>query len=185
MSVQDGTCKFDLTRVVKYHSHGQPQEADYVILKEPCMDHVSFYLKLKQMITRSQMELAKQAGEINKLRDSIGDVVKTLDEDADRIESETDMLHDGIVLALESSETVDISKFMETFAKMACLKARKSICMVGGELAMTSAIWSNLKPDDAFNIAVRWCSFFAMPSEGGVKISSDQPSESHMERMEV
>lgn len=185
MSIQDGTYEFSLTRGVNYKSQGSTVTAESVTLKEPGMDHIKFYLKLKQMITRSQMELAKQAGEINKMKDSIGEIVKPLDQDTERIESETEDMHEAISLALQASETVDIGKFIETFEKMACLKGRSSVCMVDGKQSMTAAIWANLKPDDAFNMAVRWCSFFGMPSEGGEKTLSDRPSESHTERTEV
>jgi uncharacterized membrane protein len=185
MGIQDGTCEFALSKGVNYKFQGSTVTAKMVTLKEPGMDHIKFYLKLKQMITRSQMELAKQAGEINKMRDSIGEIVKPLNEDVERIENETDDIHEVISLALQASETVDIGNFIETFEKMACLNGRKSICILDGHQSMTSVIWSNLKPDDAFNMAVRWCSFFGMPSEGGAKITSGQPSELPMERMEV
>lgn len=185
MGIQEGTHEFTLSQGVKYKFQGSTVTAESITLKEPGMDHIKFYLKLKQMITRSQMELAKQAGEINKMRDSIGEIVKPLDEDIERMENETDDIHEAISLALQASETVDIGKFIETFEKMACMKGRTSICMVDDQQSMTAAIWSNLKPDDAFNMAVRWCSFFGMPSDGGEKTMSDRPSELPTERMEA
>ena len=89
MSIKDGTCEFQLTRGVNYKSQGSTELAETVTLKEPGMDHIKFYMKLKQMIMRSQMELAKQASEINKLKNTIGEEVKSLNQEADSIESET------------------------------------------------------------------------------------------------
>lgn len=183
MGIKEGTCKFYLTRGVDYKHNGSNVTAGHVLLKEPGMDHIKHYMQLRQMITRAQMELAKQAGEINKLRDAIGEEVKPLSEETERIEAED--MSEGLSLALQAAESVDIGKFIDTFEKMATMKGRSSVCLVDSETAMTHFIWGNLKPDDAFNMAVKWVSFFGMPSGEGGKTISGQPSESHTEPTEV
>lgn len=185
MGIEDGTTIFNLTRAIEYRLNGGPQTANHVLLREPGMDHVKHYLKLKQMIMRAQMDLAKQAGEINKLRDTIGTEIKPLDQEAKDIESQTDDIAPAMALALQAAESVNIGDFIETFEQMACMKARKPICLIDGQQAMTSALWANLKPDDAFEMAVRWCSFFAMRSDEQGKTISGQPFESHSGRMEA
>lgn len=185
MGIEDGTTEFYLSRPIEYKSGGGSEHTSLIVLKEPCMDHVKHYLKLKSLIMRAQMELAKQAGEINKLRDSIGDVVKPITEEAEALEAQTDEMDEAISLSLQAADNVDIGEFIKTFEAMACLKGRKSICMIDGKQAMTTALWANLKPDDAFKMAVRWCAFFGMPSVGGAKTTSGQQSESAIQRTAV
>lgn len=178
MGIEDGTTEFELTRPIEYSRNGSAQPTTLIVLREPGMDHVKYYLKLKQMLMRAQMELAKQAGEINKLRDSIGEEIKPLSDDVEAIEAGADDMTGAISMALQAAESVDIGEFIETFEHMATMKARKPIVLVDGHQAMTQSLWALLKPDDAFNMAVRWCSFFGTPSEGGDKITSDPQSDS-------
>lgn len=178
MGIEDGTTEYKLQRELEYRHKGNAQIARFVVLREPIMDHVKHYLKLKQMIMRAQMELAKQADEINKLRDAVGHEVKPFTEDAERIEKEADDMAEAIGLALQAAESVDIGAFIDTFQAMACMKSRKSICIIDDTVQMTDALWSNLYPDDAFNMAVRWCSFFGMPSTEGDKTTLDRQSGS-------
>lgn len=185
MGIEEGTTEFKLTRALEYRLNGQAELADHILLREPGMDHVKHYLKLKGLIMRSQMDLAKQAGEINKLRDAIGEEVKPIVDNSADIEAKADDMTEAVTLALQASESVDIGEFIETFEQMACMKARKPIALVNGHQAMTQALWANLKPDDAFAMAVRWCSFFGMPSGEGGKTSSGPLSESHTGRMEA
>lgn len=184
MGIEDGTTEFKLTRPLEYRFNGNAEMADFILLREPGMDQVKYYLKLKQMIVRAQMDLAKQATEINKIKDAIGEEVKPLVEGVAEMEAQSEEIGQAIALALQTS-TVDIGDFLEAFAAMACMKARKPIALVAGHQAMTDALWATLKPDDAFGMAVKWCSFFAMPLAGGEKISSGQPSVSASERMEA
>jgi len=176
MGIKGGTVEFPLTRGLDYKRNGRTETASHVVLQEPGMDHVKFYLRLKSMLTRSQIEFAKHAGEI---QESIGEVVKPLAEEVDRLESETDATHEMVSIALQASDTVDIGQFIGTFEKMVCVRSGKAIVMVDDKQVMTRVMWNNLKPDDAFNMSVRWCTFFGMPSQGGEKNILDQPLESH------
>lgn len=182
MGIEDGTCEFVLTRPLEYSRNGTTEKALHVVLREPGMDHVKHYLKLKQMLMRAQMELAKQAGEINQLRDSIGEEVKPITENADEMEAQADEMAGAIALALQAASSVDIGEFIDTFETMACMKARKPIVLVDGIQAMTGALWATLKPDDAFNMAARWLSFFGTPPDERGKIILDQQSESASQR---
>lgn len=182
MGIEDGTCEFALTRPLEYSRNGTTEKALHVVLREPGMDHVAHYLRLKQIITQAQFAVAKIAGDINRMRDSIpvnvnidiGEEVKPITENASDIEKESDQLADSMSMMLQAVE-VDIREFISIFETMACMKARKPIVLVDGVQAMTTALWAGLKPDDAYNMAVRWCTFFAMPSEmGGQTISGQQ-----------
>lgn len=177
MGIKEGTCEFTPVAPVVYKHKGSDRTAEVIELREPGMEHIKYYLKLKQMVTRCQMELAKQAGEFDKIQESIGEVVKTVPEEAKKLEDDAAMIEEGLSLALLTSESVDIAAFISTFKNMACLPAKKRLCMLNDEVAMTKAIWEIMKPDDAFNMAVKWCSFFAMPSVEGEPITSGQPSE--------
>lgn len=186
MGIHDGSFEYDLKRPLNYKFEGQTETANTITLKEPGMEHIKFYSRLKQMITRSQMELAKHANEIQKMQDSIGTVVKPITEEAKQLEDDFEDVYHGFTLALEAAETVDMGVFMSTFAKMVCAPgARKAICMVDGKVVMTSALWGNLYPDDALEMAVRWCAFFGTPSREGMKTTSVPQSESPTEPTEV
>lgn len=185
MGIEDGTYEFTLSRALEYRADGEAAYASTIILREPGMDHLKFYARLKQMLMRAQMELATQAGEINKMREAIGQEVKPLNEDAQGLEEQTDDIADGISLALQAANNVDMADFVETFRQMACLKARRPIALIDGKQAMTDPLWATLKPDDAINMAVRWCAFFAMPSEQGGQTTSGPQSESHTQRTEA
>lgn len=182
MGIKDGTTTFELSRPIEYRHNGDAVETTNIVLKEPGMDHVQHYLKLKQLIMQSQMGLAKYADKINEVRDSIGDVVKPLTENVDQLEEDTKSFEKMISFSLQTAENIDIAQFISIFKTMATMKGRTSICMIDGRRTMTGPIWDTLKPDDAFDMAIRWCAFFAMPSIGGDRISSGQPSDSVSDR---
>lgn len=185
MGIEEGTTEFTLTRPLEYRYQGSAEFADTVILREPIMDHANYCLKLKQLITRGLLDVQKIFGDRSSPGDNLAREIKPFHESMDEIEQETQSNRELISIAIQASSTVDISEFVETFGKMACLKARKPIALVDGRQTMTSALWSNLKVDDAFNMAVWWCSFFAMPSLGGEQITLEQQQGSLMERTEA
>lgn len=183
MSIENGETTFNLSRPLKYSRGGNSQvETTTVILLEPGMEHAKYYLRLKQMLIRCQMEFAKQAGELK----AIGEQQKALHQDTARIENENDDLFEMFSILVMASETVDVSKFLEIFQEMATLRgAQKSICRLDAGQPMTGPLWDKLTPDDAYNMAVRWCVNFGMPSDGSGKTISDRQSGSPMEPMEA
>jgi len=185
LGIQDGTTDFPLSRDLNFSVNGATESTRRLVLREPGMEHVKFYLRLKQMLTRSQLEIAKQASEFNQIKDAVGDVVKPLEDSVEDLESQVEDTHEMFSLALQASETVDIGQFIGTFEKMVCTKAKKSVVLVDDRVPLTSALWNSLHPEDAFNVAIRWCSFFGTPSPGGQKTISARPSESHTEPMAV
>lgn len=184
MSIKDGQTEYVLSRPLAYSRGGNSTaQSGIITLREPGMEHVKFYLQLKQMLTRCQMEFAQRAGAI---QEAIGEVQRPLHEDTDSIEAETGDMSEMFEMALMASETVDVSKFVETFRAMAVLPgAKRAVCMVDDAQQMTAALWDKLYPDDAFKMAVRWCVFFGMPSEEGEKTTSGQQSGSATEPKEV
>jgi hypothetical protein len=183
MSIQDGSFDFQLTKPLKYSG---TQEATFVKLQEPGMEHIKHYSKLKQMMTRAQMELARKASDLQDIQSNVGEIVESFDKQAEQIESEFDQNYQGIKLMIESAESVDFSEFVGTFEKMVCVSTpRKAICLVDGKITMNDVLWKNLRPDDAIEMALRWCAFFGMPSQEGEKTSSEPPSTSAPQPMEV
>jgi len=181
MSIQEGAFDFQLSRPLKYKFDGTTHEATYVKLQEPGMEHCTFCDKIEQMITKAQMDFVQKSGERESM---VGEVAKPFQEQAEEIESKSEDMAEALAIMLKDSDRVDYSKFNATFEKMACvINPRKSICLIDGRLAMNSTLWATLCPKDAKAIALRWTAFFAMPSEGGAKISSDQPSELPTEPM--
>jgi len=182
MSIKDGEFEFKLTRPLGYKFDGQSHEASHIVLREPSMEHVKFYLRLKQMLQRAQLELAQKAG---KVQENIGEIVRPITEQAQQIEDDADQILELFKVSLETSDSVDIGQFIGTFESMACARAKRSVCMIDGRLAMNDALWQGLKPEDAYCMALRWCSFFGMPSKEGSKTTSGQQSESPTGPMEV
>ena len=184
MGIREGNTEYSLKRELPYTFKGQSEKATIIELREPGMEHTKYYLRLRQMVTQSQMSLAKQADNIKQAQEAIGEVVKPLKDNVEELEKQAEADGDGIALAIMASD-VDISAWISAFEKMACSHARQSICMVDSKTPMTKALWANVHPDDAFDMSVRWISFFGMPSEEGEKTTSCQPLESHTEPVEV
>lgn len=185
MTIHEGKTEYFLSRPLNYSYKGESRETRVIELREPSMEHVSEYTKLKQMLGRAQMELAERSGQLQRAMDApqAGEEVKSFGDQAEEIEAET--MAEAFTLAILSSERVDAAEFVNTFQKMACKMNARSVCIIDGEQQMTGALWSKLHPDDGLNMAVRWCSFFATASEGAAKSTSEQQQESHLRAMEV
>jgi hypothetical protein len=179
MGIREGEFTFKLSKPLKYQFDGSSHDADHIVLKEPGMEHLKFYLRLKQMLMRAQLELAEKAG---KIQDSVGEIVKPFQDQVDEIESQSEEVYQMYSVCIQGAESVDIGNFIGTFEKMVCTVARKGVCMVDGRLSMVSSIWNNLTPDDAFEMALRWCAFFGTPSIEGEKNTSEPQPESPTER---
>lgn len=171
MGIHNGTTEFVCTTPVSYTASGVPKESTLIVLQEPCMDHCKYSLKIKQMIMRVLMEVGQKRGEQT---DISGDEVKGID--AEEHEQGTEELAGMLESVMLISETVDVSDFFEAFRAMVCMKSRRPIAMVDGEVGITDAIWQNLNPDDAYRMAIRWVAFFGMPSGDDQKTSSNSRS---------
>jgi hypothetical protein len=183
MSIQDGSIEFQLTRPIKYKFDNTTHEATHVVLQEPGMEHIKFYDRIDQMITKAQMDYMQKLGERQSM---VGEAVKPFQEQAKEIESQADDTYKALEIMLKDSDRVELSQFNSTFAKMACvINPSKSICLIDGRLAMNSTLWENLHPKDAKEMALRWASFFAMPLEEGGQTTSEQPSTSQPQPMEA
>jgi hypothetical protein len=183
MSIKDGSIEFQLTKPFSYKFDNQSHEAVLIKLQEPGMEHIKFYSKLKQMLTRAQMECIKNLDPESLLeaqeQAKAGENVESFDKQAKTIEDDSEQHYMTIRVMVEGSAVVDFTQFISTFAKMACvINPRKAVCMIDGRRAMNDTLWNDLCPDDAIEIALRWCSFFVMPSEGGAKTTSEEPSTS-------
>jgi len=184
MGIVEGNTKYKLKRDLPYKSSGGSAVANLIELREPGQEHAKYYLRLKQMLMQAQMSLAKHIGTIQEAMQAVGEVVKPLQDNVEELEAQADADHEGISMAIMSSD-IDISAWMTAFKNMACSHVRQSMCMVDGKVPMTSALWDNLHPDDAFDMSIRWISFFGTPSEEGQKTSSGQQSDSPTEPVEV
>jgi DNA polymerase II small subunit/DNA polymerase delta subunit B len=152
------------------------------------MEHIKFYSKLKQMLSRAQADLIKDIDieKILELQSKAGEVVESFEKTAQQIEDDSEKHHQSIKATVEGSMVIDLPQFVGTFAKMACfINPRKSVCMIDGRLAMNETLWNDLCPDDALEMAFRWVSFFVMPSEEGAKTTSEPQPESASPPMEA
>jgi hypothetical protein len=183
MGIQDGSIDFQLTRPLKYKFDGGTHDATFVKLQEPGMEHIKFYDRLDQMISKAQMDWVEKAGG---RQEAVGEIVKPFKDQAEEIEENADDAYTVLEMMLKDSDRIELSQFNSTFAKMACvLNPQKSICLIDGRLAMNDVLWRNLHPNDAKAMALRWASFFVMPLEEGGQTSSEMQSTSQQQPMEA
>ncbi|MNQ54519.1 hypothetical protein D3C85_685870 [compost metagenome] len=171
--IHDGTTDFFSDHEVSYSAKGVQKETTTFVLREPGMDHAKYYMPIKQLVMKAFMALAEKH-KSNK-EDLSGEEVKAIEDDH---EEKSDEAAQALEAVFFTSDVVDVAAFMEMFRAMACMPCSKPIVMLDGEQRMTDAIWSNMHPDDGLKMAVRWASFFAMPSADGQKKSSSKLSTS-------
>lgn len=162
MSIENGTVEYRLKNPFKYAHGGDSQcESKYLELNEPTMEHFKHYSKLKQMLTRAQFDFAAMAQNMgmSDANDMSGEEVKPFHESSSDHES-TEENEEAIKLCIQTSDKVDLFEFVDTFRKLIIARTRKPICMVDSVEKFTESMWDKLNVDEAFNIAVRWCSFF-------------------------
>jgi hypothetical protein len=169
--IHEGTTDFFSEHEVSYSAKGVSKETHSFVLREPSMEHAKFYMPIKQLVMKAFMALGEKHK--NQSNDLSGEEVKAIEEDHEEKSEEAAETLGAVFLI---SDVVDVSNFMETFRAMACMGGNKPIVMLDGEQRMTDAIWSGMHPDDGWKMAIRWTSFFAMPSVGGQKTLSNKPS---------
>lgn len=171
--IHDGTTDFFSDHEVSYSCKGVAKETTSFVLREPGMDHAKYYMPIKQLVMKAFMALGEKHK--SKSEDLSGEEVKAIEDDHEEMSDEAAESLGAVFLI---SDVVDVSNFMEIFRAMACMTSNKPIVMLDGEQRMTDAIWSTMHPDDGWKMAIRWTSFFAMPSADGQKKSSSKPSTS-------
>lgn len=184
MSIQDGTTNYTLQRSIEYGSKDGFLDAEFIELREPSMEHVTESVKLKQIVSRVQMDLLAKRDKFLEIADGVpevGEIVKDFSENADSMEDEADDEAAFLEMTLLSSETVDASEFLAIFQKMACKTLQRSVCVIDGKEKMTPGLWAKLHPDDAFGMAIKWCAFFVTALDGAAKNTSKPQSESVQE----
>jgi hypothetical protein len=171
--IHEGTTEFFSEHEVSYSAKGVSKETNLFVLREPGMEHAKFYMPIKQLVMKAFMALGEKHK--NQSDDLSGEEVKAIEEDHDE---KSDEAAETLAAVFMISDVVDVSNFMDTFRAMACMGGNKPIVMLDGEQRMTDAIWSTMHPDDGWKMAIRWTSFFAMPSVGGQKTLLSKPSTS-------
>ena len=173
--IHEGTTDFFSEHKVSYSVKGVSKETNLFVLREPGMDHFKHYMRIKQMFMHVFREVSEKRKDGDEPEDISGEEVQPIE---DGHEQSSEEIAEAMEMLLLTSEKVGVPDFVEAFRAMACMRANKPVVMLDGEQAMTDAIWMTMHPDDAYKMAVRWAAFFAMPSEGGPKTSSNKPSSS-------
>lgn len=165
--IQEGKVEFFLTRSFDYTpGKGQTEKATHLVLQEHGMEHLGHWMQMRQMVTRAMTSMALKFKDQEVPGDSVvvGQEVKGIkDVDAEEYGQESKEAEEAINMALMMADDVDASEFVEIFGKMVVTNKGRSICLVDGVVPMTSSLWLKMKPEDAYNAAVRWAAFFAMP----------------------
>lgn len=176
--IEDGTVEYRLIKPFEYKSNGGTAVAEFCELLEPGYEHAKYYLKLKQMVVKAELEVAQMATSMGfaSEEDMAGERVKPFHEQTEEFENQSEEMEALLLVALQMSEKVDVSEFVATFAEMCTSGKRKSLCLVGGQEKITDFLFAQMHPEDAFAMAVKWCSFFvtalAAPAPSG---SRQQP----------
>ena len=190
MGVKEGETRYNLKKGFNYSNDGRTQEAEFIILREPAMEHYNGYFRLSQFITKSQMasaQFAQQMGfekfELQEMMDEqkesiVGEQVKPLHEQVDEIEETAEDVEEAMIWSLKMSD-IDIVDFIDTFRKMVTkTNAKKHLAFVDGNqtVPLGKVLWDRMHPDEAFYMAVRWCAFFVTAVDTPQKPKSGQPS---------
>lgn len=184
MSIKDGEVRYFLQKSLKYSNSGQSEDAEFILLREPGMEHQDGYTKLSQYVSKAQIFSAKMVQDMNlsesEPSEEIGEEPKKFHEQADEMESESEEIEDALSLSLRLSD-IDNAEFLKTFEKI-CLKkgAKRPLALVDGlqTVPLNKVLWDRLHPEEAFRIAVKWCVFFVTAVDIQRKNRSDKQLES-------
>jgi len=162
MDYENGTYDFILKKPIQVHVQGKGEE-DFstLVLREPAREHSKYAYKLKQMVTRS----LKEIGDNNQPEDvnpEIGEIVE--EKTPAQMLEDSEQMAEVLGIALELSNVVDLSDFVETFIKMAEKTAVKPIVLIDGQYVMKDAHTNQISLDDLQRMAVTYVSFFLTPS---------------------
>ena len=181
MSLDDGQKIYTLKKPLSYKFKGETKQAQLIELREPKMSHSRGYNKISQMVsglTTSSALKMKALGIEEEENTSGGEVKKLHEVDQDEYESEAEKFAGMLSSLFGFSEDENLqANFADTFRDMACKTGNASICVVDGEVPMTSGIWGDLSPEDGLGMALAWASFFTMPPELEKPKGSDSVSE--------
>lgn len=186
MSIKDGEVRYYLQMPLKYSDSGQSTEAEFILLREPGMEHQDGYTKLSQYVTKAQISSAKIVQDMN-LGESgpteeVGEEPKKFHEQVDEMESESEEIEDAMALSLRLSD-INNAEFLKTFEKI-CIKkgAKKPLALVDGlqTVPLNKVLWDRLHPEEAFRIAIKWCVFFVTAVDIRNKNKSGKQSELDM-----
>lgn len=162
MDYEDGTHDFILEKPVKVHVTGKGEEEfPTLVLREPSREHAKYAYKLKQMVTRALKEISD-----NNPQEGINpEIVQQIEEKTpDERKKESQDMSEMLGIALELSNVVDLSDFVETFIKMAEKTAVSPIVAIDGKYVLKEAQTSQMSLADLQRLAVTYVSFFLMPS---------------------
>jgi hypothetical protein len=173
MGIQDGTTTYKLKRKCDITTSKGLEHLAHVVLREPTAQHTKYYMKLRQMINKAQLDAAAWAKQnISLLEDSVGikesiDDIVAAKELANVSDAEYDKNIDGdddlILQCITNSERVELDEFVAVFEKMILADTNQSIASCNGDIRLKLGHWQKIHPDDQLGMACRWCSFFVMP----------------------
>jgi hypothetical protein len=178
MSIKDGTTTYELERSFKYSHKGKSCDAVYITLYEPSMEHTKYYYTLEQMYTKIMFELMDDFSNFNQEK-AIGTEVKQFHEESEKLEENQKDFKGALRIGLMNSQKVSAFDFVEAFRHMCVNKSKKPICLIDEQERMTNAIWENVSPKDALEMAIEWVSFFgtALTEQGPTTLGRQSKSD--------
>lgn len=169
MSLEEGQKLYQLKKPLSFKHKGETIKATFLELREPKMSHSRAYNKIDQIVSGLTTQSALKFHQMGLDKDTVisGTEVKSLSEiDSDEYEDEAEKFGSMLGACFGFAEDPNLlANFVDTFAKMACNSTQSSVCVVGGEVPMSSAIWQEMSPIDGKGAAIAWASFFTMPAE--------------------
>lgn len=189
MDLKEGEISFEVEKPFEYFSkeNRASQKCKSVLLREPTGQHARYYRKLKQMIAKAEMDIAKtfmdfikpESDSISgKSTDNFLQKAQQVAENQEQAEKETSRDAEGLLTAIEQANRVELDDFIDVFSNMLCAKTDKSLAACNGVDEFKREHWNLMHPDDQIEMAVYWCSFFVTPSKRG-QVGSNQRSQSH------
>ena len=167
MGLHDGITIYKLKKSFTYHSGGNIETCTEVLLREPTSQHTPFYMRMRQMITKASADVLKNMTPVmDALNESEGGqkITALSEKREEEHENEAADSAEFISMAILQADRVDAAEFVNEFAKLVTANSDVSIAACNSKEKLKASDWKKISPEDQFDMAICWCSFFVMPS---------------------
>lgn len=163
---------YKLEHKIKFANAGQLRSCSKILLREPTSQHAQYYMRIKQMLTKAQIDASSMDRDNQAGEQPVGGVNITNQQPSqpqDDILGDSDLLRTVISVSLFQSNRVDMGEFHAEFGRMLAANTDTSIAACVDDedetvIRMKIGDWRGMHPDDQIDMAIAWCAFFSMPS---------------------
>jgi hypothetical protein len=187
MEVRDREVTYTLSRPITFSHAGKLLECSQILLREPTSQHAQYYMRIKQMLVKAQMDMqrAVEGRGDQQLPDHLQPVGGSKinadqDDPIENILNDTEMMKNFISIAMFQSDRVDMGDFHDAFSRIITANTDTAIatCINDDDDIPTRRVklgdWTKMHPDDQIDMAITWSANFSMPSLLSSLVSGQQ-----------